>query len=87
MIKLSCGSDIINKFLEAIKNQDYYENYLTRNVKNSNAIEFYKHLGYEVTPYLNPNTNDKAPSVVLEKSLVQEKVTHTENTEIDDERY
>ena len=33
MIKLSCGSDIINKFLEAIKNQDYYENYSLKSPK------------------------------------------------------
>ena len=39
MIKLNCGSDIMNKFLEAIKNQNYYENFITRSVKNSNAIE------------------------------------------------
>ena len=29
----------MNRFLEAIKNQDYYENFITRSVKNSNAIE------------------------------------------------
>ena len=29
----------MNKFLEAIKNQDYYENFITRSVKSSNAIE------------------------------------------------
>ena len=29
----------MNKFLEAIKNQNYYENFITRSVKNSNAIE------------------------------------------------
>ena len=39
MIKLNCGSDKMNRFLEAIKNQDYYENFITRSVKNSNAIE------------------------------------------------
>ena len=29
----------MNRFLETIKNQDYYENFITRSVKNSNAIE------------------------------------------------
>ena len=29
----------MNKFLEAIKNQDYYENFITRSIKSSNAIE------------------------------------------------
>ena len=29
----------MNIFLEAIKNQDYYENFITRSVKSSNAIE------------------------------------------------
>lgn len=29
----------MNKFLEAIKNKDYYENFITRSVKSSNAIE------------------------------------------------
>ena len=29
----------MNKFLEAIKNQDYYENFITRSVNSSNAIE------------------------------------------------
>ena len=29
----------MSKFLEAIKNKDYYENFITRSVKNSNAIE------------------------------------------------
>ena len=42
---------------------------------NPDAIEFYKHLGYEVTPYVNPNTNDKAPSVVMEKALIKETST------------
>lgn len=29
----------MNKFQEAIKNQDYYENFITRSIKSSNAIE------------------------------------------------
>ena len=29
----------MNKFLEAIKNKDYYENFITRSIKSSNAIE------------------------------------------------
>ena len=51
---------------------------------NPDAIEFYKHLGYEVTPYVNPNTNDKAPSVVMEKALIKETSTPTIEEE---ERY
>ena len=51
---------------------------------NLDAIDFYKHLGYEVTPYVNPNTNDKAPSVVMEKSLIKETSTPTIEEE---ERY
>lgn len=81
------GSQAIQFAENRLRELGYSVSHMWVKQKNSNAIEFYKHLGYEVTPYLNPNTNDKAPSVVLEKSLVQEKVTHTENTEIDDERY
>ena len=51
---------------------------------NPDAIEFYKHLGYEITPYVNPNTNDKAPSVVMEKALIKETSTPTIEEE---ERY
>ena len=29
----------MNKFLEAIQNQNYFENFITRSVKSSNAIE------------------------------------------------
>ena len=30
---------IMNKFKEAIKKQAYYENFITRSIKSSNAIE------------------------------------------------
>ena len=36
----------MSKFLEAIKNKDYYENYLTRFITNYNAIEG-NNLSYE----------------------------------------
>ena len=29
----------MNKFFDAIKNKEYYENFITRSVKSSNAIE------------------------------------------------
>lgn len=38
-------------------------------MQNTKAINFYVSRGYQKTNYINPNTNDKAPSIVMEKQL------------------
>ena len=48
---------------------------------NVKAIEFYKRMGYKETKFVNPNTNDKAPSIVMEKEIVKEQ-TKEENATV-----
>ena len=36
---------------------------------NKNAIDFYKKMGFTETNFINPNTSDKIPSIVLEKEI------------------
>lgn len=47
----------------------YNESSIWVKMQNSNAINFYSKCGYNKTNYINLNTKDKAPSMIMEKKL------------------
>ena len=47
----------------------YNESSIWVKMQNSNAINFYSKYGYNKTNYINLNTKDKAPSMIMEKKL------------------
>jgi len=59
-----------------LRELNYRISHLWVKKQNTKAIEFYKHLGYIETSFVNPNTNDKAPSMVMEKEIVKNKNIH-----------
>jgi len=79
------GSQAIQFAENRLRELGYHVSHIWVKQGNPDAIEFYKHLGYEVTPYVNPNTNDKAPSVVMEKALIQEFTKPTQESSIEEE--
>lgn len=52
-----------------LRELDYNESSIWVKMQNTNAINFYIKCGYSKTDYINPNTNDKLPSMVMEKKL------------------
>lgn len=68
------GCGIGNKAISFAENRlrelNYKISHLWVKQENTKAIEFYKSMGYSETNFVNPNTNDKAPSMVMEKEIV-----------------
>ncbi len=63
------GSQAIFFAENRLKELNYQKSSIWVKMQNSKAIDFYVSRGYQKTNYINPNTNDKAPSMVMEKSL------------------
>ena len=63
------GSQAIFFAENRLKELNYQKSSRWVKMQNSKAIDFYVSRGYQKTNYINPNTNDKAPSMVMEKSL------------------
>lgn len=63
------GSQAIFFAENRLKELEYKKSSIWVKMQNSNAINFYISRGYQKTNYINPNTNDKAPSMVMEKTL------------------
>lgn len=67
------GRGIGNKAISFAENRlrelNYKISHLWVKQENTKAIEFYKRMGYSKTNFVNPNTNDKAPSMVMEKEI------------------
>lgn len=68
------GSIVISFAEDRLKELNYNVSSIWVKQQNYNAINFYISNGYEMTNYINPNTNDKAPSVVMEKSLKKKNI-------------
>ncbi len=52
-----------------LKELSYQKSSIWVKMHNTKAINFYTSMGYQKTNYINPNTNDKSPSMVMEKEL------------------
>lgn len=63
------GSQAIFFAENRLKELNYQKSSIWVKMQNAKAIDFYVSRGYQKTNYINPNTNDKAPSMVMEKSL------------------
>lgn len=63
------GSQAIFFAENRLKELEYNKSSIWVKMQNSKAINFYISRGYQKTNYINPNTNDKAPSMVMEKTL------------------
>lgn len=63
------GSQAIFFAENRLKELNYQKSSIWVKMQNSKAIDFYVSRGYQKTNYINPNTNDKAPSMVMEKQL------------------
>lgn len=63
------GSQAIFFAENRLKELEYKKSSIWVKMQNSKAINFYISRGYQKTNYINPNTNDKAPSMVMEKTL------------------
>ena len=75
------GSQAIYFAENRLRQLNYNECSIWVKMQNTNAINFYSKCGYIKTNYINPNTNDKAPSVIMEKTLqVLAKNEQLENT-------
>lgn len=63
------GSQAIAFAENRLRRLRYSESSIWVKMQNTNAINFYTNRGYVKTNYINPNTKDKAPSVIMEKKL------------------
>ena len=63
------GSQAIFFAENRLKELNYQKSSIWVKMQNTKAINFYVSRGYQKTNYINPNTNDKAPSIVMEKQL------------------
>lgn len=63
------GSSAIFFAENRLKELNYNKSSIWVKMQNTKAINFYLSQGYQRTNYINPNTNDKAPSMVMEKQL------------------
>ncbi len=63
------GSQAIFFAENRLKELNYQKSSIWVKMQNTKAIDFYVSRGYQKTNYINPNTNDKAPSMVMEKQL------------------
>lgn len=63
------GSQAISFAESRLKELNYERSSIWVKIQNTKAIKFYSSRGYQRTNYINPNTNDKAPSMVMEKML------------------
>lgn len=63
------GSQTISFAERRLKELNYKKSSIWVKMQNVKAINFYISRGYQKTNYINPNTNDKAPSMVMEKDL------------------
>lgn len=63
------GSQAISFAENRLKELNYQKSSIWVKMQNVKAINFYISRGYQKTNYINPNTNDKAPSMVMEKML------------------
>lgn len=63
------GSQAITFAENRLKQLNYEKSSIWVKMQNVKAINFYISRGYQKTNYVNPNTNDKAPSMVMEKEL------------------
>lgn len=63
------GSQAIFFAENRMKELNYQKSSIWVKMQNSKAIDFYVSRDYQKTNYINPNTNDKAPSMVMEKQL------------------
>lgn len=63
------GSQAIAFAENRLKELGYRLSSLWVKMQNTKAINFYVSCGYQKTNYINPNTNDKAKSMVMEKNL------------------
>lgn len=70
------GSIAISFAENRLRELNYNVSHLWVKKQNTKAIEFYKHMGYLETNYVNPNTNDGAPSMVMEKEIIKRKYLH-----------
>ena len=52
-----------------LKELNYKISHIWVKKPNKNAIAFYKKMGFTETNFINPNTSDKIPSIVLEKEI------------------
>ncbi len=63
------GSQAISFAENRLKELNYKKSSLWVKLHNVKAINFYISRGYQKTHFINPNTNDKSPSMVMEKTL------------------
>lgn len=63
------GSQAICFAEDRLKELNYKKSSIWVKMQNVKAIDFYISRGYQKTDFINPNTNDKAPSIVMEKQL------------------
>lgn len=63
------GSQAISFAENRLKELNYKKSSIWVKMQNVEAINFYISRGYQKTNFINPNTNDKAPSMVMEKEL------------------
>lgn len=63
------GSQAISFAENRLKELNYKKSSIWVKIQNVKAINFYISRGYQKTSFINPNTNDKAPSLVMEKTL------------------
>lgn len=63
------GSQAIFFAENRLKELNYQKSSIWVKMRNTKAINFYVSRGYQKTNYINHNTNDKAPSMVMEKHL------------------
>lgn len=63
------GSQAISFAENRLKELNYKKSSIWVKIQNVKAINFYISRGYQKTNFINPNTNDKAPSMVMERTL------------------
>ncbi len=63
------GSQAISFAENRLKELNYEKSSIWVKMQNVKAINFYISRGYQRTNFINPNTNDKALSMVMEKTL------------------
>lgn len=63
------GSQAIAFAEKRLKELNYNKSSIWVKIQNDKAINFYISRGYQKTNYINPNTKDKAPSMIMEKVL------------------
>jgi ribosomal protein S18 acetylase RimI-like enzyme len=63
------GSQAMSFAENKLKELNYNQSSIWVKMQNTKAINFYSNRGYQKTEFINNHTNDKAPSMVMEKIL------------------